>query len=99
MYKQGADACRSKVEEFAASLGLPVVGGSDTHQCLQYGSVINRLKQTCETAAELKEAVAAGAYTMEISPCLDTKVKSSVMMKKLLKQMLGEPLSREELTG
>lgn len=99
MYKQGVGACRDKVEAFAASLGLPVVGGSDTHQCLQYGSVINHLERPCETVAELKAAVAAGAYTVEISPCLDTKVKSSVMMKKLLKQMLGEPLSREELTG
>ncbi|HBS43803.1 MAG TPA: hypothetical protein DEA91_03780 [Paenibacillus sp.] len=37
-----------------------------------------------------------GNYEIELSPCLHTKVKASVMMKKLLKQLIGEAPSRDD---
>ncbi|WP_340003896.1 PHP-associated domain-containing protein [Paenibacillus sp. FSL K6-0276] len=81
---------------FAEKLGVPVIAGSDSHQCLQYGSVLNRLNTTCATVEELKEAIKRGNYEIELSPCLQTKVKASVIMKKLLKQLNGEAPSRDE---
>lgn len=97
IYSQGEDAYRQLITPFAEKLGIPVIAGSDSHQCLQYGSVVNRLHETCSTVEELKVAIRQRNYEVEISPCLHTKVKASVMMKKLLKQMLGEAPSRDEL--
>lgn len=51
---------------------------------------------TCSTVEELKETIKQGNYEIELSPCLHTKVKASVMMKKLLKQLIGEAPSRED---
>ncbi|MBW4081333.1 PHP domain-containing protein [Paenibacillus sp. S150] len=98
IYMQGAEAYRALITPFAQKLGVPVIAGSDSHQCLQYGSVLNKLEQECSTAAELKAAVREGSYSIEISPCLQAKVKGSIMMKKLLKQMRGEAPSRDEET-
>lgn len=96
IYMQGAEAYRALITPFAAKLGVPVIAGSDSHQCLQYGSVVNKLEYACSTMKELREAVRKGHYSIEVSPCLHTKVKASVMMKKLLKQMSGEAPSRDE---
>ncbi|ASA19885.1 PHP domain-containing protein [Paenibacillus donghaensis] len=96
IYMQGVEAYRELIMPFARKLGVPVIAGSDSHQCLQYGSVVNRLEDSCSTVAELKAAIAGGRYEIEISPALPVKVKASVMMKKLLKQLLGEAPSREE---
>lgn len=90
IYMQGEDNYRALIEPFAHKLGVPVIAGSDSHQCLQYGSVINRLENACSTVEELKAAIRQRTYTIEVSPCLHTKVKGSIMMKKLLKQMQGE---------
>lgn len=98
IYSQGVDAYKALITPFADKLGVPVIAGSDSHQCLQYGSVVNRLEQSCSTVEELKEAVRTGSYSIAISPCLHTKVKASVMMKKLLKKIAGEAPSRDEET-
>lgn len=96
IYMQGAETYKNLITPFAEKLGVPVIAGSDSHQCLQYGSVVNRLDDTCSTVEELKEAIKQGNYEIELSPCLHTKVKASVMMKKLLKQLIGEAPSRDE---
>lgn len=100
IYQQGAEAYKELIMPFAKNLGVPVIGGSDSHQCLQYGSILNRLQQSCSTVEELKTAIRQGRYEIVLSPCLHTKVKASVMMKKLLKEKLGEAPSRDdEMTG
>ncbi|WP_047911755.1 PHP domain-containing protein [Paenibacillus sp. TCA20] len=97
LYKQGAAAYQAKIYPFAELLGLPIVAGSDSHQCLQYGSVMNRMNEPINTVDELRMAIQQGAYQVEISDSLELRVKASVMMKKLLKQLQGEPPSRDEL--
>ena len=79
-----------KLEMFADELGLPIVAGSDTHQFLQYGCVYNDVSGTCKTVNELKQHIKEGSYQIDISPCLDIKVKSAKLVKKLLKKMLNE---------
>src|SRR5699024_4316689 len=45
-----------RVQPLAEEYKIPVVGGSDTHQQFQYGSVFNVFPE-CDTIAELKEAI------------------------------------------
>ncbi|QOS81239.1 PHP domain-containing protein [Paenibacillus sp. JNUCC31] len=87
MYQYGIEACRGQVEPFAHSLGKPITAGSDTHQCLQYGSVVNVLDHPCTSVAELKEQILTGSYTIEISNDLPLRVKASVMLKKVMKRL------------
>ncbi|KAF4324944.1 hypothetical protein G195_001666 [Phytophthora kernoviae 00238/432] len=94
MYQYGIETCRNQVEPFAQSLGKPVTAGSDTHQCLQYGSVFNVLDRPCGSVAELKEQILAGAYSIEISPDLPLRVKASVMLKKVMKRLAKLDASR-----
>lgn len=88
MYQYGCEANQDQVQRFAAELGKPVTAGSDTHQCLQYGSVYNELDKHCETVAELKHAVLQGAYRLHVADSLPIQVKASVMLKKLMKQII-----------
>lgn len=88
IYSQGIEVYRDKIEPFAERLGLPIVGGSDTHHFMQYGSVLNRFSESFQTVAELKELIRQNAYQVEISPCLDIKVKSANMIKAMLKKEL-----------
>ncbi|MGX1831744.1 PHP domain-containing protein [Paenibacillus taichungensis] len=87
MYQYGIETCRGQVEPFAQSLGKPVTAGSDTHQCLQYGSVFNVLDRPCASVAELKMQILAGTYSIEISNDLPLRVKASVMLKKVMKRL------------
>lgn len=88
MYQYGSEANQDQVQRFAAALGKPVTAGSDTHQCLQFGSVYNELQMPCESADELKSAIMQGAYRLHVSDCLPIKVKASVMLKKLMKEII-----------
>lgn len=88
MYQYGCENNLEKVKQFAADLGKPVTAGSDTHQCLQYGSVYNELATPCESAADLKAAILQEAYQLRVSDSLPLKVKASVMLKKLMKKIV-----------
>ncbi|MDU4694224.1 MAG: PHP domain-containing protein [Paenibacillus sp.] len=93
MYEYGNEVNHANVERFAAELGKPVTAGSDTHQCLQYGSLYNELHHPCDSVAELKQAILSGAYELRVADSLPLQVKASVMLKKLLKRLaqLEEP--------
>ncbi|OXM84847.1 PHP domain-containing protein [Paenibacillus rigui] len=88
MYKYGVDTMREQVLKFGSQLGVPVVGGSDTHHPMQFGCVVNHLDEACTTVAELKRSVQQGRYRIDISPCLATKVKAANTIKKMLKANL-----------
>lgn len=74
-----------RVQTFAEEYKIPVVGGSDTHQQFQYGSVFNVFPE-CDTIAELKETIRQGDYETKISPCLEVKVKAANQVKKMIKE-------------
>ncbi|MBP1976962.1 PHP-associated domain-containing protein [Cohnella thailandensis] len=88
LYEEGSGMAE-KVNAFAREIGLPVFAGSDSHQPLQFGSVWNRLAESCETAEELRSRLLPGTHEVEISPCLPVKVKGAQMMKELLKQSMA----------
>ncbi|WP_055106647.1 PHP domain-containing protein [Paenibacillus ihumii] len=89
IYAQGLEEYRARIDEFAQRLGRPVVGGSDTHQFMQYGSVVNSFDGEAGTAEELRDLIQRGAYQVEISPCLHAKVRSANVIKALLKKELA----------
>ncbi|TXC89545.1 PHP domain-containing protein [Metabacillus litoralis] len=88
LYAQGVGAYRNKLSQFAEQIDLPIVGGSDTHQFFQYGSVYNRFERECSTVDELKRSIDLGSYEVEISENLQLKIKAAILVKKLLKKVL-----------
>ncbi|MCM3747614.1 histidinol-phosphatase [Paenibacillus pasadenensis] len=87
VYRYGLEVNREQVEQLARELGKPVTGGSDTHQCLQFGSVWNELEREARTAAELKGALLRGEHNVFVSDDLELRVKAAVMLKKLMKKL------------
>ncbi|MFT8322816.1 MAG: PHP-associated domain-containing protein [Bacillus sp. (in: firmicutes)] len=96
LYSQGVHPYHKKLTAFAEKVGLPIVGGSDTHQFLQYGSVYNDLAHECNNVDDLKLCIASGNYQVHTSPDLELKVKSASLVKDLLKELLKEQKSNKK---
>lgn len=90
LYAQGVEPYRTRLIDFAKELDLPIVGGSDTHQFLQYSAVSNQFDQVCLNVTELKAAIKAGNYQVELADDLMIKVKAAVLVKKYMKQLLED---------
>ena len=65
----------------------PVVGGSDTHQAVQYGCIRTRFENTFTTVKSLYEAMQKGNYNIDISQQAAFQVKTAVLLKKALKEV------------
>lgn len=82
---------RKKTETMTYAMGQkygkPVVGGSDTHQAVQFGCIGNQLEQTCTTLKELEQQINAGCYQIQIHPQADFQVKTAVLLKRALKEI------------
>lgn len=89
LYSYNQATYRKQLEDLAEKVGLPIVGGSDTHQFLQYGSIVNQLGDDCKTIAELKACIHAGHYQIHLSDELDLKVKAATLVKKYIKKYLA----------
>lgn len=89
LHSIGMELNQENVYRFAEELGLPVVAGSDTHQYLQYGSVMNKLDVSCSTISELKKAIENKAFSITIAPDLHLRVRSASLTKKLIKELLA----------
>ncbi|WP_112181886.1 MULTISPECIES: PHP domain-containing protein [Paraliobacillus] len=90
LYAQGVEPYYTQLIDFAKELGLPIVGGSDTHQFLQYSAVFNQFEQVCSTVGELKTAIRNGNYQVEIADNLMIKVKAAALVKKYMKKLLED---------
>lgn len=89
LHSIGIEKNQKYVYGFAEQLGLPVVAGSDTHQFLQYGAVMNIVDTDCSTIAELKKVLKNNAYTIEIAQDLHLRVRAASLTKKLMKELLA----------
>ncbi|KGP73777.1 histidinol phosphatase [Pontibacillus yanchengensis Y32] len=87
LFKYGI-SMKQKVESLGEQFDVPVIGGSDTHQYLQYGSIYNRFPD-CDTVSELKEALRNAKYETIVSNCLETKVHSAKVVKKMIKNSIA----------
>lgn len=65
----------------------PVVGGSDTHQAVQYGCIRTRFENTFITVKSLYEAMQKGNYDIDISQQAAFQVKTAALLKKALKEV------------
>ncbi|WP_058308351.1 PHP domain-containing protein [Gracilibacillus massiliensis] len=90
LYAKGIDSCKKELEALADELELPIVGGSDTHQFLQYGSIVNQFEDECSTSDELKQLITNRKYQIQIAEQLPLKVKSATLVKKYMKKALKE---------
>jgi len=90
LYAYRNESYQNKLEDFANKVDRPIVGGSDTHQYLQYGSVYNDFNEECNTVDELKSAILTGNYVVNTSECLHVKVKGATLAKKMLKKMITD---------
>jgi len=88
LYAKGIESCEQELRILANELNIPVIGGSDTHQFLQYGSIVNKMEKECSTIDELKQEIKAGNFEIVIHPALYLKVKSASLVKKFMKKYL-----------
>lgn len=84
---------REKAEELTRKLGKetgkPVVGGSDTHQAVQYGCIRTRFRKTCDRTEELYREMLAGHYEILVSEQAYLQVKAAGVLKRALKGIYG----------
>ena len=84
-------ADRDKTERLTRQLGekykIPVVGGSDTHQAIQYGCIRTHFFRDCCTAEELYEEITAGRYRIEASASAPLQVRAAGILKRALKEI------------
>lgn len=85
LYKQGIEEMKEKVSRLAEQVALPITGGSDSHYFLQIGSIKNKFNADCETISELKQQIKQRNFVVEISQELSLRVRSSTIIKKLIK--------------
>ena len=81
------DVMRTKVKQLANELKLSVVGGSDTHQALQYGSLYTMMNEEISTIRKLKQEINAGNYELYINPEISYRVKAAGALKRTLKEI------------
>ncbi len=82
---------RLKTEEQTYGLGRrlakPVVGGSDTHQAIQYGCIRTGFERECRTIEELYKEMLANRYQICVSDSVSQQVKSAGLLKRALKEI------------
>lgn len=71
------------------ALGIPVVGGSDTHQAVQYGCIKNNFSNDITTFSKLYEDMKSYKYKIEIAPEASFQVKTATLLKRSLKEIHG----------
>lgn len=68
-------------------LGKPVVGGSDTHQAVQYGCIYTEFHQSYSKIEDLYQAMRDGLYEINISERASYQVKTAGVLKRALKEI------------
>ena len=84
LYKFGMDIMYYKVNQLANQLSLPITSGSDTHYFIQVSTAKNIFNKSFNTVKEIKEEIKKGNYKIEFSSDLNVRVKSAIIIKKLI---------------
>ncbi|NBC29593.1 MAG: histidinol-phosphatase, partial [Spirochaetes bacterium] len=74
------------MQVLSENLDIPLVAGSDSHHFLQLGSVYTAFGEQLDSLEAIRTAIRARAYDLEISPCLDEKVRSARVVKDVIKE-------------
>ncbi len=73
--------------QMAQSLNIPAVGGSDTHQAVQYGCIRTKFERTMCRVAEVYDEMVRGNYTIEVMPEAAFHVRTAGLLKRSLKEI------------
>ena len=84
---QDEEDTRRKTEALAGELGIPMVGGSDTHQAVQYGCIRTGFEKEVRTVYDLYEEMKAGRYEISVSDYAAFQVRTAGLLKKALKEI------------
>ena len=84
---QDEEGTRRKTGALAGGLGIPMVGGSDTHQAVQYGCIRTGFEKEVRTVYDLYEEMKAVRYEISVSDYAAFQVKTAGLLKKALKEI------------
>ena len=84
---QDAHRTETLTYDMGKKLNIPVVGGSDTHQGVQYGCISTMFGQDIRTLEQLYQKMSIGAYEIHISENAANKVETAGLLKKALKEI------------
>lgn len=84
---QDEEGTRRKTGALAEELGIPMVGGSDTHQAVQYGCIRTGFEKEVRTVYDLYEEMKAGRYEISVSDYAAFQVRTAGLLKKALKEI------------
>ena len=87
LYDNGIDDMKNKVNKLGKLLNVPITGGSDSHYSIQISSIKNDFNVGCNTIREIKAEIKSNNFIVEISDDLEIRVKSSKIIKKLIKEL------------
>ncbi len=90
LYNNGINEMKNKVNELGKLLKVPITGGSDSHHFIQISSIKNNFNVECNTIREIKSEIKSNNFRVEISDDLEIRVKSSKIIKKLIKELYGK---------
>lgn len=88
LHTRGIEENIRDVKLLGLALNKPVVGGSDTHHFMQYGSVYSVLYEPCTNVRELKSAILNRQFTWEVAEDLHDRVSEANRLKAILKKKL-----------
>ena len=89
LFDDGVRGMMAKVDELAGEVGLPVIGGSDSHHYLKIGSIATVLKGNAESAADIKAQIRDRNFEVRLSGDMRVKGMAHGLVKKLIKQAAG----------
>ena len=84
IYKTKIEEMKDKVSKLAEKMKLPITAGSDTHYFIQVSTAKNIFRKDCITVKEIKEEIKCGNYNINFSQDLKVRVKSAIIIKKLI---------------
>ncbi|WP_342429265.1 PHP domain-containing protein [Neobacillus sp. FSL H8-0543] len=88
LHTRGIEENIRDVDLLGLALDKPVVGGSDTHQFMQYGAVYTVLDKPCTNVTELKDVVLNRQFSVEVAEDLHERVSEANRLKAILKSKL-----------
>ncbi len=81
------EGTKIRTYEMGNKITKPVIGGSDTHQAVQYGCIYTDFDEEVVTFQELYRKMITGAYYIVISPMASFQVRTAGILKRALKEI------------
>lgn len=73
--------------ELSKKINKPILGGSDTHQAIQFGCIKNKFDKNLNSLSEIMNEIHHGNYETTITSDAHFKVETAGFIKKLLKNI------------